>query len=145
MYVRINRTGAASLSRKAVEALGTPDYVQVLVDHERGLFGIRRAEPHDLGARAARKVGTGYTRTIRFSDLLRRAGATKRMGAVPLKLEGEILVGSLSDLAALPPAGEPRPRKRKEKEGEFVAVPGQRGTSSPSEGAFGSDREEMPF
>ncbi|RKQ83696.1 hypothetical protein [Brockia lithotrophica] len=145
MYVRVNRTGSASLSRKAVEAIGNPDYVVVLVDRERGLFGIRRAEPHDLGARAARKVGTGYTRTIRFSDLLRIAGATKRMGAVSVKLEDGILVGSLSDLAKLPLAGEPRPRKRKEKEGEFVAVPGQRGTSSPSKGAFGSEREEMPF
>ncbi|MBT9253086.1 MAG: hypothetical protein KM296_09645 [Brockia lithotrophica] len=145
MYVRISRTGAASISRKAVEAIGNPDYVVVLVDRERGLFGIRRAEPQEHGARPARRVGTGYTRTIRFTDLLRVAGATKKMGAVKLKLEDGILVGSLSDLAALDPAGDPKPRKRKEKENELVVIPGKRDTSSTPKGDFDSDPENTPF
>jgi len=113
MYLRVSRTGTASISRNAVEALGEPAYVVILIDYDRNLFGIRQAESNERGARAARKVGTGYTRTFRFSDVLRLVNARKKVGVVPLQLKDGILIGSLSDLTELEEAQPPKPRKRR--------------------------------
>ena len=128
MYLRVARTGAASLSREAVEKLGNPDYVVVLVDRERGLFGIRAATKGESGARMLRRAAVGYTRTMRFTDLLHLAGARRRIGMVPLEFSEEegLLIGKLADLQNLPPAKEPTLREyRKEKEfqGEKELVP----------------------
>lgn len=137
MYLRVNRVATASLSKEAVEALGNPDYVTILIDRSRDLFAIRAAKPEEAGARMLRRVGSGYTRTVRFADLLHVADARKRIGAVPLEAEEEgFLVGKIEDLRNLPLAGEPTPRTPRKKRKPDALEPASHETISQEENEF---------
>ncbi|PTQ50880.1 MAG: hypothetical protein BLITH_1419 [Brockia lithotrophica] len=88
----------------------------ILIDRSRDLFAIRAAKAEEAGARMLRRAAVGYTKTMRFANLLRIAGVRKRVGNVSLEYSEEdgLLVGKLEDIRNLPPANEPSPRKRGE-------------------------------
>lgn len=96
--VTVTSRGGLSLNRAAFEVLGEPGFVQLLIDRDNDLLGIKRAHEYDDNAYAVNRS----SRSINAIAFVRHAQVAVHPGTAwrwPAFVEGDVLCWSLSKRA----------------------------------------------
>lgn len=62
--ITIQKRGTFSLNAPAFEALGSPEYLELLYDRDERLIGLRKADAHVPHAYVVRPLGNGTTQMV---------------------------------------------------------------------------------